>query len=435
MAEQRIVIPYCPRPQFEAYHNRAERFAKIVAHRRFGKTVGCINDKIRQAITNPRKFPAPRYSYIGPTFTQAKDVAWSYLKHYCAAIPGIKTSESELWVEFPHNGARFRLYGADNYDRLRGTYNDDVTIDEPAQMDPRAWPEVIRPTLADFAGGATFIGTPAGKDWFYKVDKDEHGTELPDWFRLTLRASETGIIPAAELESLRAGLTQDQYDREFECSFDAAIVGAYYAQMMAKARKDGRIGKIAADPLLPIRAFHDLGGAGAYADAYTIWIVQWVQQEIRILDYYESVGQVLAFHVNWMRQRGWEKAINYLPHDGTRPDAIIGKRYEDHWRDAGFQVEQPVPNQGKGAAMQRVEAVRRLGDKIWWNEATTEPGRNAIVHYHEKRDEERNVGLGPDHDWSSNAADSLGMMGICYVEPSAYGNFNRPINYARAGVA
>lgn len=435
MEELEIRIDYEPRPQFVAYHERTQRFAKIVAHRRFGKTVGCINDKIRQAIINPRQFPPPRYSYIGPTFTQAKDVAWSYLKYYCSAIPGIKTSESELWVEFPHNNARFRLYGADNYDRLRGTYNDDVTIDEPAQMDPRAWPEVIRPTLADFNGGATFIGTPAGQDWFYKVDKDEAGVELPNWFRLTLKASQTKIIPPDELQSLRAGMSQDQYDREFECSFDAAIAGAYYAQMMAQARNEDRIGRVAADPLLPLRAFHDIGGSGGLADAYTIWIVQWVGQEIRVLDYYESVGQVLAFHVNWMRSRGYEQAINYLPHDGVESDKIMGKKYEDHWRDAGFQVEPPVRNQGKGAAMMRVEALRRLGNKLWWNEATTEPGRNAIINYHEKRDEERNVGLGPAHDWSSHAADSLGMMAICYVEPGRQVNFGRKLEYAPQGYA
>jgi phage terminase large subunit len=186
---------------------------------------------------------------------------------------------------------------------------------------------------------------------------------------------------------------------------------------------------------LPLRAFHDLGGSSQNADAYTIWIVQWVGQEIRVLDYYESVGQVLAYHVNWMRERGYEKAINYLPHDGARPDGIVGKRYEDHWRDAGFQVEPSIKNQGKGAAMIRVEALRRLGDKIWWNEATTEAGRNALIHYHEKRDEERNVGLGPAHDWTSHAADSIGMMACCYVEPTGYANFNRPLRYANMGVA
>jgi phage terminase large subunit len=169
------------------------------------------------------------------------------------------------------------------------------------------------------------------------------------------------------------------------------------------------------------------------ADAYTIWIVQWVGQEIRILDYYEQVGQVLAFHVNWMRERGYEKAINYLPHDGVNENNITGKKYEDHWREAGFHVEPPVKNQGKGAAMMRIEAIRRLGPQMWWNEPATEPGRDAIGFYHERKDDVRNVGLGPEHDWSSHAADAFGLMAICYEAPGRAASFNRAIRYAEQG--
>lgn len=230
-------------------------------------------------------------------------------------------------------------------------------------------------------------------------------------------------------------LYPDRYDHIWDGGYAKAFEGAYFAALLAKAKADGRIGKVTADPLLPLRAFHDLGGSSATADAYTIWIVQWVGQEIRILDYYESVGQVLAHHVNWMRKGGYEDAINYLPHDGARPDGIIGNRYEDHWRDAGFKVEPPIKNQGPGAASIRIEAVRRLGPKMYWNEATTEPGRDAIGFYHERKDDVRNVGLGPDHDWSSHAADSLGLMACCYEEPGRAANFNRTINYPNAGQA
>jgi hypothetical protein len=132
-----ITIPYTPRPQFRAYHARKERFAKIVAHRRFGKTVGCINDEIRAALSNTRSDPPPRYAYVAPTFTQAKDIAWQYLKTYSAPVPRLRVSESELFVEYP-NRARIRLYGADNYDRMRGLYFDGVTIDEPAQIRRKA---------------------------------------------------------------------------------------------------------------------------------------------------------------------------------------------------------------------------------------------------------------------------------------------------------
>jgi len=228
-------------------------------------------------------------------------------------------------------------------------------------------------------------------------------------------------------------LYSDRYEHVWEGDYIRAFEGAYFAPMLNEAKAQGRIGKVAADPLLPLRAFHDIGGSGANADAYTIWIVQWVGQEIRILDYYESVGQVLAFHVNWMRERGYGRAINILPHDGVNENNIIGKKYADHWRDAGFSVEPPVKNQGKGAAMMRIEAVRRLGPKMWWNEATTEAGRDAVGFYHEKKDDVRNVGLGPEHDWSSHAADALGLMAICYEEPGRNGDFNRAIRYREQG--
>lgn len=230
-------------------------------------------------------------------------------------------------------------------------------------------------------------------------------------------------------------LYPERYEHIWEGAYATAFEGAYFAQMLTKAKQEGRIGKVAADPLLPIRAFHDIGGSGALADAYTIWIVQWVGQQILILDYYESIGQVLAYHVSWMRDRGYEKAINYLPHDGVNENNVTGKRYWDHWKEAGFNVEPPVKNQGKGAAGMRIEAVRRLGPKMWWNDTATESGREAVGFYHEKKDEQRNVGLGPDHDWSSHAADSLGLMAICYEEAGFSAGFNRKIEYQNQGYA
>jgi phage terminase large subunit len=230
-------------------------------------------------------------------------------------------------------------------------------------------------------------------------------------------------------------LYPDRYDHIWEGDYAKAFEGAYFAGLLADARAKGRIGKVTADPLLPIRAFVDIGGSGATADAFTIWIVQWVGQEIRILDYYESVGQVLAFHVAWLRKKGYQDAIIYLPHDGVNENNITGKRYEDHLRDAGFNVEPPVKNQGKGAAAMRIEAVRRLGPKMYWNDPETEPGRDAIGFYHERKDETRNVGLGPEHDWSSHAADALGLMAVSYEEPGRQANFGRAIKYQPQGYA
>jgi phage terminase large subunit len=225
----------------------------------------------------------------------------------------------------------------------------------------------------------------------------------------------------------------DRYAHTWEGDYVRAFEGAYFASLLSDARAQGRIGRVAADPLLPLRAFHDIGGAGGIADAYAIWIVQWVGQEIRILDYYESVGQVLAFHAGWMREHGYASAINTLPHDGVNANNVTGKTYADHWREAGFAVEPPVKNQGRGAAMMRIEALRRLGPQLWFNEATTEAGRDALGYYHEKRDEARQVGLGPEHDWSSHAADALGLMAVCWEAPGRTGAFHRVIQYREQG--
>lgn len=202
----------------------------------------------------------------------------------------------------------------------------------------------------------------------------------------------------------------DQYEHIWEGDYVKVIEGAYYAASITKARADGRIGKVAADPLLIHRLFFDIGGTGLRADAVTIWDMQFVGREIRVLDYYEAVGQPLAAHLDWMRSRGHVpgKAQVWLPHDGEQGDKVYAVSYESAIKAAGYDV-QVVPNQGKGAARQRIEAARRHFPAMWFNEPTTQPGLDALGWYHEKKDEERGIGLGPEHDWSSHGADSFGL--------------------------
>lgn len=402
---ERVVIPYTPRPQFRVFHNRTERFAKIVAHRRFGKTVGCINDKIRAALQNTRHHPPPRYSYIAPTYSQAKDVAWGYLKHYSAPIPGLQISESELWIQYP-NGARIRLYGADNYERMRGLYNDAVTVDEPAQMDPRAWPEVIRPTLADFQGTATFIGTPKGRDWFYFVDRLEDGTPDPAFFRLTLKASETGIIPQAELDALRRGMSEDQYAQEFECSFDAAVIGAYYGKLMAKAEAEKRITGVAYEPTAPVWTAWDLG----IADATAIWFAQVVGREVRIIDYYEATGADLGHYVREIMGKPYVYGGHIVPHDAQAKELGTGKTRLEVLVSLGLKDLTVAP-------MHRVEdginAVRVMLPKCWFDARKCSRGVDALKLYHAEYDEKlRTLRPRPVHDWTSHGADALRYLAM-----------------------
>jgi phage terminase large subunit len=202
----------------------------------------------------------------------------------------------------------------------------------------------------------------------------------------------------------------DQYDHIWEGDYVTVTEGAYFARQLAEAKP--RIGKVAPDPLMEYRAFWDIGTR----DATAIWVAQFVGREIRVLDYYEAVGQPLAAHLGWLRDKGYGSALCVLPHDGEKADHLTADKFADHINQAGFRTE-TVKNQGKGAAMKRVEAARRLFPSIWFNEETTEAGRAALGWYHEKRDEQRNIGLGPEHDWSSHGADAFGLMCVAYEEP------------------
>lgn len=224
----------------------------------------------------------------------------------------------------------------------------------------------------------------------------------------------------------------DQYDHIWEGGFATVIEGAYFAASLTTAKAQGRIGRVAADPLMTIRLFVDIGGTGARADAFTMWAAQFIGKEIRVLDYYEVVGQPFDAHVAWLRSRGYthDRGQIWLPHDGATQDKVIDVSYESAFKKAGYTV-MVVPNQGKGAAAARIEQTRLMFPRIWFNAETTEAGREALGFYHEKRDEVRGVGLGPEHDWSSHGADSFGLMCVCYEEPYE----SKPLSYPSLGYA
>ena len=278
---RKVNLGYEAREQFTAFHARKQRWACIVAHRRAGKTVACVMDLIDAALRC--KKTEGRFSYISPTYTQSKDTCWQYLKRFTADIPGVEQRESDLMVVFP-NGSRVRLYGADNFDRLRGSYADALVVDEYADIDPRAWPEVLRPSLADRNGWAVFIGTPKGRNDFWRVH--QHAEVTPEWFSLVLRASQTGIVPQHELDDMRAMLTPEQYQQEMECSFDAAVLGAYFGKELAEAETAGRITKVAYDHVLPVHTAWDLG----IGDSTAVWFFQVSRDGVRVIDHYEASG-------------------------------------------------------------------------------------------------------------------------------------------------
>ena len=209
----------------------------------------------------------------------------------------------------------------------------------------------------------------------------------------------------------------EMYDHIWEGGFLKAMAGAYYAKSLQKAKEDGRISVVAEDPLMTHRLFFDIGGTGAKADAVSIWDAQFVGKQILVLNHYTAVGQPLATHVAWLRNNdlGPDKAQIWLPHDGDANDKVYDVSYASALKGAGYAVT-VVPNQGKGAAMARIESTRRTFPNVWFNESTTEAGRDSLGWYHERKDEQRGIGLGPDHDWSSHDADAYGLMSIVYEQ-------------------
>ena len=362
MPEQIIELGYTARPQFIPFHCRKERWACLVFHRRGGKTVACIADLIDHALRCPRK--DGRYAYIAPFFAQAKDVAWSYLKQYTAAIPGITHNESELRVDFPHNGARIRLYGADNYERMRGLYLDGVVLDEYADMDPQAWAAVIRPALSDRKGWATFIGTPKGRNNFYDIwsGSTENGwpgaVNSPDWYSVLMKASESGLIDAAELKDAQATMSPELYNQEYECSFDAAIVGAFYGREIAALEAEKRIMAVPYERGIPVDTGWDLG----LDDATAVWFFQTVGREIRVIDYLEVNNQALDETAKALIAKPYVYGTHYLPHDIAIRELISGKARKDVLESMGIKPISAGVNM-VGAIEERINATRMMLSK------------------------------------------------------------------------
>jgi hypothetical protein len=396
----KISVGYAARQQFKAFHARKQRWACLVVHRRGGKTVACIMDLIDAALRSERD--NARFAYLAPTYAQAKDTAWQYLKRFTANIPGIEQRESDLMVIFP-NGARVRLYGAENYDRLRGTYADGIVMDEFGDIDPRAWPEVLRPSLADRSGWAVFIGTPKGRNEFYKI---HHNAETdPEWFSMVLRASQSGLIPQHELDDIRRHQTEDQYLQELECSFDAAIRGAIYRTELATLDADGRLCSVPYDPAVPVWTAWDLG----IGDATAIVCAQLVGREIHVIDYYEAAGEPLTHYVAWLDSKPYRYSTDLLPHDAGARELGTGKTREEMLRANGRKVK-VLPRQDIDDG---INAVKMLLPRCWLDRVRTERLRECLAHYH--RDFNDRMGVfkdAPVHDWSSHAADAVRTLAM-----------------------
>ena len=409
-----IAIPYSPRPLQREVHNSLKRFNVLVCHRRFGKSVLSINQLIKTAVSKPMS----RCAFVAPTYRQGKSIAWEYLKQYTQPLMylGGNKNETELKIEL-FNGSAIQIFGADHPDSLRGMGFHGVVLDEYALMAPRVWTEIIRPAISDHLGWVMFIGTPMGHNQFWEVyDFSLRGHK--DWFGQLYRASETNVIPHEELKQAQEIMTDEQYQQEFECSFTAAVSGAYYGKLISKAEKENRIANVPVDEHVGVETWWDLG----IGDSTAIWFAQRIGEEIHLIDYYENSGESLAHYADVLEEKGYAYERHIAPHDIMARELGTGKSRFEVSQDLGIDFEvAPKLEVDHG-----IESVRNALPHCWFDREKCKLGLDALRQYRKQWDEKNQVFKNkPLHDWCSHAADSFRYG--CVHDPIDTTDWNRPI--------
>jgi len=409
MAASAVTIPYAPRRVFMPFHERTKRWACLVAHRRAGKTVAAVNDIVRAAVF--AKSPTPLYAYIAPFRSQAKAVAWDYFKYYARPVTR-EINESELVLELI-NGAKIRLFGADNADAMRGLGFDGVYMDEYGDFKPSVFGSVIRPAMSDKGAWGVMAGTPKGRNQFWDIY--ETARRIPDeWFVLRLPASESGLLPQSELNAAKAQLSEDQYLQEYECSFEAAILGAFFGTEMRQA--EPRINeRVVFEPGYPVHTAWDLG----YRDDTAIWWYQVVGGEVRVIDFFAVSGADIRAIAEVVVNKGYQYGKHHLPHDARAKSLQTGRSIVEQLADhLGINHLSVVPNIG---LQDGIQAIRQMLPRTWFNSVKCGDGIEALRQYQREYDEDKKAfRASPRHDWTSHPADAFRMLAVAWrAEPSA----------------
>lgn len=364
-----------------------------------------VNHQIDRMIMNP--LPAPRAAYIAPTFGQAKRISWDYYKLYCRNIPGAVPHEQDLRIDFSHNRGRQMLLSAENYVSVKGIYLDDVLLDEYAEMDPAIWSEAVRPTLNDRRGSAIFIGTPKGRNNFHKLYEYATQSGDPEWFGITYKASETRLIEASELESARRTMSEEEYEQEYECSFNAGLVGAYFAKELARAEAEGRVGRFPYDPVCAVDTYWDLG----INDTTAVWFIQTKRGVHYAIDYYETSGLAIPDIMKDLERKRYKYGTYVFPHDAVARDLSTGKSQQQVFASHGARPSRVIPR--VGTKREGINAARMIIPMTHFDREKCKKGLECLANYQRKWDSKNNVFQeSPLHNWASNGADAFQQFGL-----------------------
>lgn len=439
-----VEIPYAPRRWARLLHSSLRRWAVLVLHRRAGKTTATLNHHQRAAIDDTwerRRLEyllpgAPAYQleallakrriywHVMPSLKQAKMSAWDALKDISRAVPGVRQNNSELEVTYP-NENKVRLLGADDPDALRGPGLSGLSLDEYSQIPSNLFGEVLSKALGDQLGYCIFEGTIQGKDQLYNLY--QMAANDPDWYAVwqdidVSLATETGATITALTRAMeddrklvaQGVITQDWFDQEWYLSSDAAIQGAWYAQEMAAAAKDGRITRVPYEPRLLVDTDWDLG----IDDAMAIWFSQSTRGgEIRLIDYYETSGEGFPHFVKVLREKPYVYGKHYPPHDIAVRELGTGKSRKEIAAGLGLKFEHPQRNL---ELVEGINAVRVILARCWFDERKCKQGIEALRQYRKTKNLRTGEFTGvPVHNWASHGADALRGLAVRYETPAA----------------
>lgn len=396
---KQLICPYTPRAWAKPFHETSKRWMLLVVHRRAGKTTAALNFLQRSALTKR----GTRYAYIAPTYKMAKGVAWDIIKKYSLFLPGVEHRESELSVVYP-NGSKITLYGAENPDRLRGLGFSGVVFDEYGQQPGNIFTEIIRPTLIDAGGYAIWIGTPQGKNAFYRLYEERKND--PEWYVCLLTVRDTGTIAQEEIENSRRTMSLEEFQQELYCSFESVVKGAVYAEELRLARTELRIGALPYHREVPVHTVWDIGVGPALA----VGFFQAVSGKVHMIDYWQgSESEGIDDAVRIVQRKPYTYGKHLAPHDINHRESTTGKSRLDYARGLGLSFSVLSPNNPDDG----IQAAKFMFSRLLVDEEKCVQWLDAISEYRREWDDRRGMYKEvPYHNWTSHAADVLRYAAI-----------------------
>lgn len=414
-----IEVPYNWRPRsyqvptWQYFTNGGKRGA-CVWHRRAGKDLFAINLSAVAACQR-----VGLYWHILPTYNQGRKIVWEgftrdgrkFIDHFPPELIESKNN-TDMRITLK-NGSIYQVVGAEDPDRLVGTNPIGVVFSEYSLHDPYAW-DILRPILAENGGWALFIYTARGKNHGYKLmemaknNKQWHASVLkagsgPD---ATKREDGTPVISDEIIQDERdAGMEEELIQQEFYCSFEAAIVGAYYAKQMTMLEtptenRQRQIGEVPWEPGLPVHTAWDLG----MDDQTCIWFIQQFGEQLRVIDYYENNGEGLAHYVKQLNARPYVYGKHYAPHDIEVRELGTGRSRLEAARSLGLRFTVVKIHSVEDG----IEATREILPQCWMDEKKCERGIAALREYRREYDEQKMTYKNtPLHNWASHPADAF----------------------------